>query len=362
MASLRPKQSNAAPSRGSRPRSGAWRGASRGRRGSPGAWRGWSGGQRRFSSPPGCACGVSSGARRNTRRARPAACRSGTPLRPEDVVLPDPAQPAVSVIIPTFGKVDYTLRCLASIAAAPPAASAEVIVIDDASGDRAVASLEGVRNLRLIASDVNRGFLRTCNEAARRARGEYLLLLNNDTEVLPGWLEFPARHVPRLSGHGRGRLQADVPGRALAGSGRYHLERCVRDELRPARRSGQAAVQLRAGGGLLLGLLALDPPRRVRRTGRFRRAVRAGLLRGQRSRLPPARTRPQDDCTNPGPASSISRVSRTAPIRRAASRRTKSAIRRGSANAGRRRSTPDTPRPAGTSPAPATARSAARWC
>lgn len=110
-------------------------------------------------------------------------------MRPETIVLPDAKNPVVSVIIPTFGKVDYTLRCLASIAAAPAAAPIEVIVIDDASHDIAVASLARVENLRLIVSDVNRGFLRTCNEAARHARGEYILFLNNDTQVLPDWLD-----------------------------------------------------------------------------------------------------------------------------------------------------------------------------
>lgn len=110
-------------------------------------------------------------------------------LRPADIMLPEAGNPLVTVIIPTFGKVDYTLRCLASIAARPPGAPIEVLVIDDASFDTGVRSLRDVRNLRLILSEINRGFLRTCNEAARHARGDYLLLLNNDTQVLPGWLD-----------------------------------------------------------------------------------------------------------------------------------------------------------------------------
>ncbi len=81
------------------------------------------------------------------------------------------------------------MRCLASIAANPPESRIEVIVIDDASHELGVQSLARVQHLRLIVSDVNRGFVRNCNEAARHARGEFLLLLNNDTQVLPGWLD-----------------------------------------------------------------------------------------------------------------------------------------------------------------------------
>ncbi|MBV9653416.1 MAG: glycosyltransferase [Acetobacteraceae bacterium] len=110
-------------------------------------------------------------------------------LAPSDIELPGAASPLVSVIIPSFGKVDYTLRCLAAIATHPPDVPIEVIVIDDASRDIAVGGLAGIRHLRLIISETNRGFVGTCNEAARHARGEFLLLLNNDTQVLPGWLD-----------------------------------------------------------------------------------------------------------------------------------------------------------------------------
>ena len=84
---------------------------------------------------------------------------AGTVL-PQDIALPDPAMPLVTVIVPTFGKVDYTVRCLASIAANPPQVPIEVIVMDDASHDLGVESLARVKNLRLIVSDSEQGLRR----------------------------------------------------------------------------------------------------------------------------------------------------------------------------------------------------------
>ena len=98
-------------------------------------------------------------------------------------------QPVVSVIIPTHGKVEYTLRCLASIAAYPPQAAIEVIVVDDATPDGSTECLAGIPGIRLIINPHNLGFIRACNAAARVALSEFLLFLNNDTHVLPGWLD-----------------------------------------------------------------------------------------------------------------------------------------------------------------------------
>lgn len=118
--------------------------------------------------------------------------------------LPGERAAAVSIVIPVHGRVDLTEECLRSVRATTDDRDVEVIVVDNASTDGSAAFLEGASgemgNLLVLRNETNVGFGPACNQGAAVAAGEIIAFLNNDTRVLPGWLEALAS---RLRGHER---------------------------------------------------------------------------------------------------------------------------------------------------------------
>lgn len=101
-----------------------------------------------------------------------------------------PAQtPRVSIVIPVYGQHVFTFNCLRSLEAHTRLGDVEIIVVDDASPEPLAAALSQVQGARFVRNDVNLGFIGSCRHGAGLARGEYLILLNNDIQVTAGWLE-----------------------------------------------------------------------------------------------------------------------------------------------------------------------------
>jgi GT2 family glycosyltransferase len=138
---------------------------------------------------------------RTAGRRLPPTAATGPPPAPSlhPIRFPRVERPRVSIVIPVHARPDLTENCLRSIAEHTDGPSYEVIVVDDRAPDHELvwAALE---NAYVIHNDANEGYLRSNTLAAERARGQFLLLLNNDTEVRAGWL---ASLVARADGDRR---------------------------------------------------------------------------------------------------------------------------------------------------------------
>lgn len=115
-------------------------------------------------------------------------------------------QPLVSVVVLTYNNLDLTRACLQSLEQCTPSEGFETIVVDNASRDGTPDFLRdwatGRSDRILILNESNRGFAAGNNQGLVAARGDYLVLLNNDTEVTPGWMHTLLNHLRRDPGLG----------------------------------------------------------------------------------------------------------------------------------------------------------------
>ena len=102
--------------------------------------------------------------------------------------------PELSVVIPSHNRPDLLCACLASVTRYAPG-DTEVLVVDDASAggsvSAAASTFPGVRCLRLPRRS---GFCVAANAGIRGVCGTIVELLNDDTEVTPGWAEAALAH------------------------------------------------------------------------------------------------------------------------------------------------------------------------
>ena len=93
-----------------------------------------------------------------------------------------------SIILLTHNKLDYTKLCIESIRKFTPKGQYEIIVVDNNSTDGTIEYLKSQENLIVIYNNYNAGFPKGCNQGIEIAKGDSILLLNNDTIVTPNWL------------------------------------------------------------------------------------------------------------------------------------------------------------------------------
>ncbi len=97
--------------------------------------------------------------------------------------------PLISIIILGFNKVEYSKKCLLSVLKNTRYENYEIIFLDNASSDETSTIIQSFgRKVLYLRSNVNLGFVKGNNFASERAKGEYLVFLNNDTEVKSEWL------------------------------------------------------------------------------------------------------------------------------------------------------------------------------
>ncbi len=104
------------------------------------------------------------------------------------LTIPFTDNPLVSIIVPVYNGWKMNYRCVKSIIEHTPGMAYEIIFADDCSSDETRNCTEKIKNIVHIYNSVNLGFLKNCNNAAKSARGEFILLLNSDTEPMPNWL------------------------------------------------------------------------------------------------------------------------------------------------------------------------------
>ncbi|MCG8430196.1 MAG: glycosyltransferase family 2 protein [Candidatus Omnitrophica bacterium] len=185
-------------------------------------------------------------------------------------------EPLISIVIVNYNGKEYLLPCLESVfRSAYPAY--EVILVDNASTDgsieEALRYFSSEKRLRISRSDTNELYTGGYNIGIRLARGEYVVCLNNDTEVDSGWLREIAlimqdaqigAAVPKILVYGSEPARIDYCGAAIdrhgfaVGYGAGEADKGQFDRLSDVFYAGGTAMVLRRS---VLGQVGLFDPK-----------------------------------------------------------------------------------------------------
>ena len=110
--------------------------------------------------------------------------------------------PLVSILIPTLNKYEYISRCISSILSKTTYPNFEIFIIDTGSSDKAVINyykeLSKDKRIKILEWKERFNYSSVNNFGVRYTNGEYVILLNNDTQVIsPDWIEGMLEHAQR---------------------------------------------------------------------------------------------------------------------------------------------------------------------
>ncbi len=94
----------------------------------------------------------------------------------------------VSIVIPNYNAFELLKKCIISIKEKTNE-DIEIIIVDNASKDLDIDYINNLENVKFIYLDKNYGFSKAVNEGILNSNSEYIILLNNDTEIEFGFVE-----------------------------------------------------------------------------------------------------------------------------------------------------------------------------
>lgn len=99
-----------------------------------------------------------------------------------------PAGTPTTIVIPLYNRAELTRVCVKSIRTHTPPHSYRLVLVDNGSTDGTQMLCRHLPGTTVLRNDMNRGFAAACNQGAAAADTPYVMFLNNDTWVGPGWL------------------------------------------------------------------------------------------------------------------------------------------------------------------------------